>query len=217
MKQTLFSSLAKATLIGIVALTVVCGLWTVDCMAQGQPRYRIDLAQSTVMWHGYYLFSFGEHYGAIDLKPAELSFTNDQLRGTFEIDMNTLRTIDMKDEEDGGKSFNDHLKNDDFFSVAKFPSAVFTIISTEKIKDATAGQPNYEVTGNLTLKGATHSLKFPAEVSVNGKTLTAKARFKFDRTQWSVQYGSGKFFGDVGNNAISDAIGIELNLKGNAL
>src|SRR5207253_2892101 len=124
---------------------------------------------------------------------------------------------DMKNEDDGGKSFNDHLKSDDFFAAAKFPSAAFSITRTEKIKDATAGQPNYQVTGNLTLKGITHSLSFPAEVFINGKILSAKARFKFDRTQWSVQYGSGKFFGDVGNNAISDAIGIELNLKGNAL
>jgi hypothetical protein len=53
--------------------------------------------------------------------------------------------------------------------------------------------------------------------TANGKIPSAKARFKFDRTQWSVQYGSGDFFGAVGNNAISDAIGIELNLKGNSL
>jgi len=202
MKHALFSFLI------MIALTTA---------GQSQPRYRIDLAQSTVVWHGYYLFSFGEHYGAIDLKSAELSFANDELRGTFEIDMNTLRTIDMKDEEDGGKSFNDHLKSDDFFSVAKFPTAMFTITKTEKIKDATTGQPNYEVTGNLTLKGLTNSLKIPVEISTSGKTFIAKARFKFDRTQWNVQYGSGKFFSDVGNSAISDAIGIEFNLKGNTL
>jgi polyisoprenoid-binding protein YceI len=225
MKQTFFSSSMKVTLIGITALTVVYGLWTASPAeagvqrgrAQSQPRYRIDLKQSTVMWHGYYLFSFGEHYGAIDLKPTELSFGNDELRGTFEIDMNTLRTIDMKDEEDGGKGFNDHLKSDDFFSVAKFPTAMFTITKTEKIKDATTGQPNYEVTGNLTLKGITKSLKFPVEVSAIGKTLTARGRFKFDRTLWNIQYKSGKVFGDVGDSAISDAIGIEFNLKGNAL
>lgn len=210
-------------LITIPAAAVDCGPWTGlprhvgDWTAQSQTKYRLDLAQSTAVWHGYYLFSFGEHYGAIDLKPAELSFANDELRGTFEIDMNTLRSIDMKEEEDGGRSFNDHLKSDDFFSVAKFPVAIFTITGTEKMKSATAGQPNYEVTGNLTLKGVTHSLKIPVEVSANGKTITAKSRFKFDRTQWNVQYKSGKFFGDVGDGAISDAIGIELNLKGNAI
>src|SRR6186713_148268 len=109
-------------------------------VGQNQTRYRVDLPQSNVVWHGYYLFDFGEHYGAIDLKSAELSQTNDELRGSFEIDMNTLRTIDMKNEEDGGKGFNDHLKSDDFFSVAKFPSATFTITRTDKIKDATPGQ-----------------------------------------------------------------------------
>ena len=197
------------------AATVDYGPRTVNLIPQSQAKYRLD--QSAVVWHGYYLFSFGEHYGAIDLKPTELSFASDELRGTFEIDMNTLRTIDMKDEEDGGKSFNDHLKSDDFFSVAKFPFAVFTIISTEKIKGAHAGQPNYEVTGNFNLKGVTPSLKIPVEVSVNGKTLTAKSRFKFDRTQWNMQYKSGKFFGDVGDGTISDAIGIEFNLKGNAI
>jgi polyisoprenoid-binding protein YceI len=107
--------------------------------------------------------------------------------------------------------------NDDFFSSAKFPTALFTITKSEKVKDAKVGEPNYEITGNLTLRGKTNSLKFRAEVLAQAPKLVAKARFKFDRTKWDIQYGSDKFFGDVGDSAISDAIGIDLNLQGTAL
>jgi polyisoprenoid-binding protein YceI len=192
-------------------------LCTATGMAQHTTSYRIDPAQSTMQWHGYYMFSFGEHYGTIDIKKGTLSMAGDQLQGTFEIDMTSIRNLDMKNEEDGGKSLSDHLMNDDFFSSAKYPAATFTITKSEKVKDAKAGEPNYEITGNLTLKGKTNSLKFRAEVLAQGPKLTAKARFKFDRTKWDIQYGSDKFFGDVGDSAISDAVGIDLNLQGTAI
>lgn len=202
----------KPTFLFLFMIAVLTG-----SMAQTPARYRVEPAQSKVQWHGYKAFNFGEHSGLIDLKRGELSLANGQLKGSFEIDMNSLRCLDFLDEEDGGKSFNDHLKSDDFFSVAKFPTAVFTITKTDKIKDAAAGQPNYEVTGNLTLKGVTNSLKFNAEVQTQGAKVTAKGRFKFDRTKWNVRYGSNKFFGEIGDDAISDAIGIEFTLLGNAL
>jgi hypothetical protein len=50
-------------------------------------------------------------------------------------------------------------------------------------------------------------------IKQNGTTLTAKAKFKFDRTKWNIQYNSGKVFSDIGDNAISDAVGMELNIQ----
>jgi polyisoprenoid-binding protein YceI len=175
--------------------------------------YKVDIQQSSLRWIGYYLFSFGEHNGTINLKKGELVMTNDQLTGgSFEIDMTTITNLDMP-ADDGGNSLVNHLKSDDFFSSDKFPSASFEIAKVEPIKDATADQPNVEITGTLTLKGVKNTLKFPAKVKSNGSTITAEAKFKFDRTKWNVHYNSGKIFSDVGDGAISDAIGMELIIR----
>ena len=175
--------------------------------------YTVSSSESSMRWTGYYLFSFGEHSGTIVVSKGLLMFTADQLTGgSFEINMHSLQDTDLK-ADDGGNDLTDHLKSDDFFSVDKFPVAYFEITKAEKIKDAQPNQPNYDVTGTLTLKGVKNTLVFPALISSQGNSLTASARFKFDRTKWNVQYNSGKFFSEIGDGAISDAIGIELNLK----
>lgn len=176
-----------------------------------EARYKSDIEKSKVLWFGYYLFSFGEHNGKIDLSQGELMMKgNDIVAGTFEIDMNTIVNIDMGED---GKSLADHLKSEDFFFVSEFPKAQFKIEKTKKMQDVRPGDPDVEITGLLTLKGVTHPLTFPALIQVNNNEVIAKARLKFDRTKWNVRYQSGKLFADVGDNAISDAIGLELNLR----
>lgn len=196
----------------ILALAVLATLSALTLREPGT-LYKVDIQQSSVHWTGYYLFSFGEHNGTINLKKGELVITDDQLTGgSFEIDMNSMKNLDMP-ADDGGNSLVNHLKSDDFFSTNKFPSANFEITKVEPIKDATADQPNVEITGTLTLKGVKNTLKFPAKVKSNGSSLTAEAKFKFDRTKWNVHYNSGKIFSDVGDGAISDAIGMELIIR----
>lgn len=175
-------------------------------------RYTLDKSKSMVKWTGYYLFSFGEHYGSIDLSNGELLVTHEQITGGFfEIDMTSIRDLDMP-ENDGGKDLSDHLKGDDFFATGKFPQGRFDITKSDKIKEARAGEPNFDITGNLTIKGVTQPLKFPAIVTVNNNIVEAKAKFKFDRTKWGIQYNSGKIFSDIGDGAISDAIALDITL-----
>ena len=198
--------------INILALAVLIILSALTFREPGT-LYKVDVQKSSVRWAGYYLFSFGEHNGTINLKKGELVMTNDQLTGgSFEIDMNSIKNLDMA-ADDGGNDLVNHLKSDDFFATEKFPAALFEITKVEPIKDARADQPNVDITGTLTLKGVKNTLKFPATVKQNGTMLSAKARFKFDRTKWNVQYNSGKIFSDVGDSAISDAIGMELTIQ----
>lgn len=180
--------------------------------ANDSSRYALDKSKSTVKWTGYYLFNFGEHYGSIDLLNGELLVTHEQITGGFfEIDMTSIRDLDMP-ENDGGKDLSEHLKGDDFFATGKFPQSRFDITKSEKIKDSRAGEPNFEITGNLTIKGVTKPLKFPAIVTVKNNVVEAMAKFKFDRTKWGIQYNSGKIFSDVGDGAISDAISLDVTL-----
>lgn len=196
----------------ILALVVLVTLSALTLRDPGT-SYLVDVKQSSMHWTGYSLFSFGEHNGTISLKKGELIVVDNQLTGgSFEIDMNSIKSLDMA-ANDGGDDLVNHLKSDDFFSTEKFPAALFEITKVEPIKEATGDQPNVQITGALTLKGVKNTLKIPATVKHSGSIITAHAKFKFDRTKWNVRYNSGKFFSDVGDNAISDAIGIELHVR----
>ena len=173
--------------------------------------YSVNIEKSILNWTGYYLFSFSEHNGTIGLSGGEIKIVNQEIvSGFFEIDMKSIKNLDIPDG--AGKDLESHLMSDDFFSADKFPTAHFEITKTEKIKDPQPGGPNYDVTGDLTIKGVKNNLTFPALINFSSEGLEAKAKFKFDRTKWNVRYNSGKFFSDVGDGAISDAIGLEIHL-----
>ena len=177
-----------------------------------EETYVVDTSKSQMFWTGYYVFSFGEHQGTINMAKGEIRMKNKEIMsGAFEFDMNSISNVDMKPEE-GGRDLIDHLKSDDFLSVIQYPKAKFVITKVEKIGDTTGKNPNVEITGNLTLKGITHPLTFSAFVSLQESTLITEARFKIDRTKWGVRYNSAKIFSEVGDGAISDAIGIELKI-----
>jgi polyisoprenoid-binding protein YceI len=75
------------------------------------------------------------------------------------------------------------------------------------MKDAT-----HTITGNLTLKGTTKSITFPAKVAVNDNVVTADANFNIDRTQWGLVYGNDQSLGD---KFIRPTVNIQLHLVAN--
>lgn len=176
-------------------------------------KYKVDVNKSKVIWRGYYVFLFDEHNGSIQLKKGQLNFEKDVLKGgSFEIDMHSMQNMDLEGE--GKTDLINHLKSDDFFSVSKYPGSAFTITRVEKAEGPAAGKTDYTITGDLTLKGITRSISFPAVVSVDKEHVSANAKLKIDRTLWNIKYNSGRFFQDIGDGAISDGIGIELELVG---
>ena len=193
---------------------IVSGLLTVNLSSFKNPEpltYDVNLEKSSVRWTGYYVFSFSEHNGTIGLSRGEIKVSNQQIvSGFFDINMKSIKNLDIPDG--ASKDLENHLMSDDFFSVDKYPSTRFEITKTEMIKDPEPGGPNFDVTGDLTIKGVKNSLTFPAYITFSDDGLEAKAKFKFDRTKWNVRYNSGKFFFDVGDGAISDAIGMEIHL-----
>lgn len=57
--------------------------------------------------------------------------------------------------------FDEHLKSDDFFDVAKFPTATFKSTKVEK----GSAQGNYKVTGDLTIRGVTKPVTIDAKLN----------------------------------------------------
>lgn len=172
--------------------------------------YQIVQDQSDVQWHGTKVT--GEHKGNIDVQSGELTVNGDQLTGgTIVIDMNTITNSDITAEEDNQKLVG-HLKSDDFFGVEKYPTATFEITGASPVANAAAGEPNYNVQGNLTIKEKTEQVSFPATVMMDNGTVKAKADVKVDRSKFDVRYGSETFFGSLGDKAIHDEFTVSFDV-----
>lgn len=184
---------------------------TTEATATGEGEtYQLVQEQSNVNWHGTKVT--GEHRGEIDVKSGELTMANNQLAGgTIVIDMGTITNTDITAEEDNAKLVG-HLKSDDFFGVEKYPTATFELTSASPIENAAAGEPNYNVQGNLTIKEKTEQVSFPATVAVGEGTVNAKADVTVDRSKFDVRYGSETFFGSLGDKAISDEFTVSFDV-----
>lgn len=173
-----------------------------------QDIYNANTKESVIRWEGRKLF--GGHWGDVLIKSGNLEFKNNKLSGgSFVIDMNSIVVLDL--DENGGKSkLEGHLRSDDFFSVDKYPTSEFVITNVKDRKNN-----KYEITGDLTIKGITHSIKFPATINIKNNRLEARAEFKIDRTKWDIRYGSGKFFDNLGDRMIRDDIIFKVKLIAN--
>jgi polyisoprenoid-binding protein YceI len=172
--------------------------------------YNVETSKSEVKWNAKKVT--GEHYGDITLKSGQLQVDKNKVTGgTFVIDMTSLTVEDIKDAGSNGKLVG-HLKSDDFFSVDKHPSATFTITEVSPIAKAAAGQPNHNVKGNLTIKGITNPVSFPATITVKDGIATAKADVTVDRTKYDIRYRSNNFFENLGDKAIYDEFTVSLNV-----
>ena len=188
-----------------VAFTIFAG----SSLAQD---YRVDAGASLLKWKGEKIGK--QHYGTIDIKDGYLTKTGDNFSGEFRVDMTTMKNDDIKDAEYNAKLIG-HLKSDDFFSVEKHNTTTFKIKSISSYKPKKDQYGNYWVKGDLTIKGITNEIGFPAELKFDSKGFTAKADIVIDRSKWDVRYGSGSFFDNLGDKMISDDIKFELSLVGN--
>ncbi|WP_205501946.1 YceI family protein [Rufibacter psychrotolerans] len=211
MKKMLLSVLVAAA-VGVSAFNMVAPgerkPATPAPVADAIQNFKVNLEESKITWIGRKVT--GEHNGNIKLASGTMLFERTALRGgTFLMDMTSITCNDLQ----GGsnKRLVDHLKSDDFFSVDKNPTARFAITNLAPRQNAKAGTANYIVTGDLTIKGITNQVSFPALVTMKKGVATAKATLKFDRTKWDIKFRSGNFFENLGDKAILDDV--ELNLE----
>ena len=177
--------------------------------ASAADTVKVDLSKSTIDWLGKKVT--GQHNGTINLKSGELTMDGSELTGgSFEIDMGSIVVEDIKDETYNAKLVG-HLKSDDFFSAAKFPAAGFIITEAKAVnKDGN----NYHIKGDLTIKGITNKIEFPAKVENSEAGLTASAQIVVDRSKFDVRYGSGSFFENLGDKMIYDDFTLDVKLAG---
>ena len=167
-------------------------------------EYSVDAGASSAVWKGYKVT--GSHAGKVTLKSGKVSVKGNKLTGgQFEMDMNSIVCTDLQGEY--ADKFVKHLKNEDFFHSEKYPTSSF------KITSATLKSENqYNVKGDLAIKGITHAIEFPANITITGTDVQAIANLKVDRTKYDIKYGSASFFDKLGDKAINNDFDLELNI-----
>lgn len=78
------------------------------------------------------------------------------------------------------------LKGKEWFAIEEFPESTFVSTKIE----GTNG--DVSITGNLTIKGVTKSITFPATVNIADEKITGDAEFVIDRSIWNVGYSDWK-------------------------
>ncbi|MES2830179.1 MAG: YceI family protein [Bacteroidota bacterium] len=163
--------------------------------------YKVDPAASTLAWTGKKLV--GGHNGTIALQSGNLIFDGKKLTGgNFVINMATIADVEKSARLEG------HLKADDFFGVDKFAT------SNLVIKKVVGAGTDVTVTGDLTIKGVTNPVTFPATIAWNadGSVTATASKIVVDRTKYGIKFRSKGMFPDVGDKMIYDEFELAVKL-----
>ena len=159
---------------------------------------------SNLIWKGQKAIG-GSHTGNLDLKNGEIKIDAEgRVSGSLIIDMNSINCTDLQGE--WKNKLEGHLKNEDFFSVNKFPESKIEFQSVKRIKNL------IEFDGILTIKSISIPISFAANLSESESAILAIANLNFDRSKFDIKYGSRTFFENLGDNLILDDINIKVTL-----
>ncbi|QMU30021.1 YceI family protein [Adhaeribacter radiodurans] len=168
-----------------------------------------DPAASTINWTAKKVG--GQHTGTVKLTKGSLQVNGKKLvGGNFVMDMTTITDLDITNEE-FNKKLTGHLKSEDFFSVEKNPTSTFKITKAAPIAGAKAGEANYTITGDLTIKGITNPITFPATVKVDGANAEASAKVEVDRIKHDIKFRSS-MLGTAADKIIDDIFVMDIKL-----
>lgn len=200
-------------------------------------EYAIDTTASVVTWIGSK--PTGKHDGTIPVSTGTIAVEGDNIvGGSVDINILGISNTDLAENAEMQKKLVDHLLSPDFFDAENHPSANFTITSVDtysssdsvevkeefdsEFKPAAADEyvveaPTHKITGNLTMRGKTLSVSFPANVQMQDGKIMANAKFNIDRTMWGLMYGDEASAVDKAKDKfIYNTVNVGLNLVANA-
>ncbi|MEO6283150.1 MAG: YceI family protein [Dyadobacter sp.] len=171
--------------------------------------FAVDGSKSNIDWTGKKVT--GAHNGSIDIKAGKLTLQDGKLSGgNFVIDTTSIKILDITDPATNAQ-FAGHLFSEDFFSTERFTEATFVMTSTDQ-----QNADNYLITGDLTIKGITHPVSFPAKVHFSEGSVTASGKILVDRTRYEMKFRSGNFFTNLGDTLIYNEFELDVTLTASA-
>jgi hypothetical protein len=174
-------------------------------------NYSVIADSSVAAWKGY--SPRISHQGSFVVTGQGIAVVDGNITGgTFIIPITSIKNFDLP------KAIKpvllNHLKSEDFFNMALYPEANFSITNVSPLTSSVAGAiagANALVTGDFTMIGNTHSVSFPAKIDFNGDNLTVEAAFKLDRTKWGMNHAADP---SLGKRHILPEVDIHLKVYG---
>lgn len=123
--------------------------------------------------------------------------------------------VDIASIDTGIAVRNDHLRSDMWFHAEKFPQAIFEASSVKR-----KSGDKYEVTGKLTLRGVTKTIKTEATAKyIKESEATRKAMFMGDvvniKTSFKIKLADyGVMIPDMAKGKVAETINVKLNVFG---
>ena len=172
--------------------------------------YKLEPKLSTLGWEGRAV-THG-HNGTIQFTDGDLQVRGNMVvGGSATVDMKTIKATDIADPSNHAK-FVGHMSSADFFDAPAFPTSTFKINSITPIAGAAADANNATIAGDMTIKGVTQPVSFPAKVGVKNGVAAATGKVTIDRTKFGLKYGSKSFFESIGDKAINDEFTLDFNV-----
>lgn len=187
----------KKTLASLVALPLLIS------SAQAADTYKIDPVHTSVS------FSV-RHFGINNVKGNFKEF-----EGVLVLEGETLKeasgTIQVKSIDTGVEKRDDHLRGEDFFDVAKYPTINF---KTKRIEKNSSGQ--LVLIADFTMHGVTKELQLPAKMSEptkdpwGGVRIGLEAKTKLNRKDYGINYHE---LLETGAMAVGEEVELEINAE----
>lgn len=193
MRKLVSASLLALSLAFATAASAAPATWTID---QNHSEVGFSIRHFFSKVPG----NFGKFQGAIVYDPQKPEVSSVKV----EIDPSSINTQNEKRDN--------HLRSEDFFDVAKFPTLTF--VST---KVAASGDNKLKVDGNLTMHGVTKPVTLfvtflGAGPSMNGEQRSGfEAITKLNRKDFGILWNKTL---DQGGTMLGDDVDIHLNVEG---
>jgi len=188
------------------ALALAVALLTASAVQAATTTYEIDKAHSSIVFKIRHLLSkvpgkFNQFSGTVEVDPDK----RDSVKAAVSIDVASIDTDEAKRDA--------HLKNEDFFDAAKFPTIAFTAGILSGVNgDRTKGK----VAGTLTIKGVTKPVVLDVEwlgtaTDPWGNQQAAfTATTKINRKDFGIVWNKTL---DAGGYLIGDDVDIEISVE----
>ncbi len=200
-------------------LLIVCAALLVTVSVSRQVVYAQQTPTFEAISTGDYRMDPGHSVIGFSIRHFEISFVRGRFKdftGTIHYDASDVTkstvefTAKVESIDTGVPGRDNHLRNADFFDVAKFPEMTFKSTRVEQ-KDK-----GYVLHGDFTLKGVTKQISFPFTLTGAVKDNRGNVRFgiaaetKINRRDYGITWGAAMANG--GRN-VGDEVIIDLQLE----
>ena len=171
---------------------------------------QVDMENSQIKWIGRKVT--GEHSGTLNLSGGWVVLDKNSINsGKFIFDMASISNTDIESPE-WKQKLEDHLKSEDFFHTDSFPHAILKIKNRQSLIIENS-KISAQVLADLTIRGITHEIKFPFDLTQSQNNFNAEGSVDIDRTLYNIQYKSGKFFDELGDKLIYDNFTVQFMVQ----